>query len=334
MADVPNPNPGSSEVVSGEASAQEVMNGVDHADQESQEIEHLELDAEKASEEELEEVLEDNSASDQEKKQAAKELKKRLKLKVNGREIEEEIDFNDDDKLRELLQKGYAADSKFQEAAGLKKQMQAFVQLMQQDPIQALQKLGHDPDKIAEMHMQKRIEEMQKSPEQIAQEKMQKELEALKAEKELLEKEKFDAEQKRVQDQYARQLDEEITSGLKNSELPKSPYVVKRIAELMMLGLSKNKNISVQDVLPIAEKQIKGEIQQMFAAMPEEIIEKILGQDVSNKLRKRRLNKMKKSVETASQVKQTGKAEINANKAKETVKPVNSKDFFKKIGSY
>lgn len=334
MADVPNPNPGSSEVVSGEASAQEVMDSVDHADQESQEIEHPELDAEEASEEELEEVLEDDSASEQEKKQAAKELKKRLKLKVNGREIEEEIDFNDDDKLRELLQKGYAADSKFQEAAGLKKQMQAFVQLMQQDPIQALQKLGHDPDKIAEMHMQKRIEEMQKSPEQKAQEKLQKELEELKAEKERLQKEKFDAEQKRVQDQYARQLDEEITSGLKSSELPKSPYVVKRIAELMMLGLSKNKNISVQDVLPIAEKQIKGEIQQMFAAMPEEVIEKVLGQDVSNKLRKRRLNKMKKSVETASQVKQTGKAEINANKAKETVKPVNSKDFFKKIGSY
>lgn len=294
------------------------------------------VDVEAASDSELQDVIDDENASDEEVLEAKEELAKRVSLKVNGKE--EEFDLGNDDhieRLREMAQKGEGADQKFQEAAKMRKQMEEFAKLMQDDPIAALMKLGHDPDKIAEMHMKKRIEDLSKSPEQIEREKLQKELEDIRKEKQRLEDEKHEAEQSRIQEEYSRKLDVEITEALDTSELPKSPYVVKRIAENLMLGIEKNPDISVADVLPVVEKQIKGEIRQMFEALPEEIVEKILGDTVSNKLRKRRLNKMKQAPQTASQVKPTGQAEIKkaeAEAAKEQ-KVKAAKDFFKDIGT-
>jgi hypothetical protein len=288
------------------------------------------VDASEASDSELEEVIDSEEATEEEVQEAKIELKRRMKFKVNGREVEKEIDFSDENALQELLQKGFAADERFQSASSLEKKMKEFAQLMQSDPIQALIAAGHDPDKLTQAYMEKRVEELSKSPEQLQLEKLQKEIEKERKLRENLENEKLTAEQARVEAEYSRQLDDEITSALSSSDLPKSPYVVKRIAENLMLGIEQgNEDITVQDVLPVVERQIKDEIRQMFEAMPEDIIEKTLGTDISTKLRKRRLSSMKKAPETASSVKATGQSEINKSKPKEEPKPVKAKDFFK-----
>ena len=287
---------------------------------------------EDASNEELQEVMESEDATTEEKQEAVAELKKRMKFRVNGREVEKEIDLNDEETLHELLQKGFAADERFQSASALEKKMREFASLLQQDPIEALIAAGHDPDKLTESYMKKRVEELAKSPEQLKLEQLQKEIEKERKMREQLEEEKLTAEQARVEAEYSRQLDEEISDALSHSELPKSPYVVKRIAENLMLGLEQGMDdITVQDVLPIVEKQIKEEIRQMFEAMPEDVIEKTLGDGVSSKLRKRRIEKAKqtKTPDTASSVKQTGTSEMNKSKPKEEPKPLKAKDFFK-----
>jgi len=331
-------NPGAHPVEgSPEQSAEEVIESIDNANPQ-EEIEQPEgseevTDVEEATDSELADIVGDEDATDEEVAEAQQEIAKRLQMKINGKE--EEFDLSNDEhieRLRDMAQKGEGADQKFQEAAKMRKQMEQFAKLMQDDPIAALQRLGHDPDAIAEMHMQKRLEEMQKSPEQIEREKLQKELEDIKKEKERLENERLEAEKKVAQEAYSRKLDTEITDALSNSELPKSPYVVKRLAEYMMLGLKKNPKFEVKDAVPLVEKQIKREIQEMFEAMPEEIVEKVLGQNVSNKLRKRRLSKMKKAPETAAQVKQTGKAEIKKTEAVQEKKPISAKDFFNDFG--
>lgn len=290
------------------------------------------IDASDASNDELEEVLESDEATPEEKAEAKVELKQRMKFRINGREVERDIDLSDRDALQELLQKGFAADEKFQSASGIEKRMNEYVKRLQADPIQAMIEAGHDPDKLTEEYMKKRVAELSKSPEQLQLEKLQKELEKEREDRKTLEQEKLNAEQAKVEEQYSRQLDDEITSGLASSDLPKSPYVVKRIAENLMLAIEQGyEDVSVQDVLPMVEKQIKDEIRQMFEAMPEDIIEKTLGGDVSNKLRKRRLAKMKAAPEGASSIKQTGTSETNKAKGerKEEAKPVKAKDFFK-----
>ena len=289
------------------------------------------IDTENATEGELAEVAASDDASTSEKQEAKAELKRRMKFKVNGREVEREVDLNDESALQELLQKGFAADERFQSASALEKKMKEYAALLQQDPMEALIAAGHDPDKLTEAYMKKRVEELSKSPEQLKIEQMQKEIEKERKLRQNLETEKLTAEQSRVEAEYSRQLDDEITSALTRSDLPKSPYVVKRIAENLMLGLEQNEDITVEDVLPLVERQIKDEIRQMFEAMPEDVIEKTLGDGVSNKLRKRRLEKAKasKTPDTAASVKATGTSEMNKTKVKEEAAPTKARDFFK-----
>lgn len=318
-----------------ESSANEVLETIDSGNEEvsaSSSENSEEIDTSEATDEELEEVVDSEEASEEEKVEAKQELKKRLKLKVNGKEVEKEIDFNDEDSLRELLQKGYAADERFQQASSLEKQMKQFAQLIQQDPLKALEAAGHDMDKIAEAYMEQRIKDMQKSPEQKRLEELEKQIEAERQKSEKLENERQQAEQARAQEEYSRQLDDEITTALSSSELPKSPYVVKRIAENLMLAMDEGyEDVTVEQILPIVEKQIKGEIRQMFEAMPEEVIEKTLGNNVSEKLRKRRLQRQKKVVTKGSDVKSTGQSEMKKAEQSKESKKVNAKDFFSKF---
>lgn len=333
MSDSKTAAPAASATSSPEQSAQEVIKTIPESKEASGNIsvEDTSIDAQDASDGELKEVIESDEATTEEKKEAAVELKKRMKFRVNGREVEKEIDLSDEETLQELLQKGFAADERFQSASALEKKMKEFAALMQQDPMEALIAAGHDPDKLTEAYMKKRVEELAKSPEQLKIEQMQKEIEKERKLRETLENEKLTAEQARIEAEYSRQLDDEITTALTKSDLPKSPYVVKRIAENLMLGLEQNEDISVEDVLPLVEKQIKEEIRQMFEAMPEDVIEKTLGDGVSNKLRKRRLEKAKasKTPDTAASVKATGTSEMNKTKTKEEPKPTKAKDFFK-----
>lgn len=332
MSDIANP--GAHPVESSpESSADAVIESIDNANG-SEALEGAEaVDVEAASDAELADVLSDDDATEEEIEEAQVEIAKRISMKINGEDQEFDLSSDDDvERLKEFAQKGEGADQKFQEAAKMRKQMESFAKLMQENPIEALKRLGHDPDKIAEMHMEQRIAEMQKSPDQIEREKLQKELEEIRAEKKKMEDERLEHEKSVAQEKYSRKLDNEITEALEKSEMPKSPYVVKRLAEYMMLGLKKNPKFEVADAVPLVERQIKKEIQEMFGAMPEETIEKILGTDVSTKLRKRRINKMKKSPETAASVKSTGKSEINASKPKEEKKAISAKEFFSNWG--
>jgi len=326
----------SAEQTGGESSADEVLESIDSGLEEVVDSEEVEasdegIEASDATEEELAEVIGDEDASEEEVQEAAFELKRRMTFKVNGKDVEKDIDLSDIEAIQELLQKGFAADEKFQQSSATEKKMKQLAQSLQDDPMKALKAAGLDPDKVAETYMEKRIKDLQKSPEQKQLEDLQKQVEEERHLREALEQEKVSAEQSRAQEEYSRHLDTEITDALDSSTLPKSPYVVKRIAENLMIALEQgNEDVAVKDILPVVEKQINGELRQMFEAMPEDVIEKILGNDVSSRLRKRRIKKMKKTPEGAANVKPTGQSETKkAAKDKEVEAKKSAADFFK-----
>lgn len=319
MSDTNSAAPAEAQVDSLESQVQEVEQTIDGDNAE----EVVEAEAAPAQEPTKEEV-----------KAQIQEMKKKLKLKVDGREIEEEIDLNNEDYLREMLQKGKSADSKFQKASQMEKEMRQLIKLFQEDPETALMKMGHDPDALMEKRIERRIKEMEMSPEQ----KKLAELEAQLKEKETklkeIEEQKQEAEKARIQEEFSRKLDIEITDALKSSKLPKSPYVIQRLANTMIQAVQMGyEDVSASDVLPIIEKQIQAEIQDMFGAMPEDVIEAMLGQNVSEKLRKHRLAKMKKAPETTSSVKATGKSEEKAKTSQKEPVKVDAKNFWKNFGT-
>lgn len=296
----------------------------------SEVLSNVKNDAKPAETDDVDDTGEDLPSEEEVTKMTAAE-KKAWKLKVGGKDVE----VNEEELLKRA-QMGYSADEKWQEAAKMRKQMENFIGLLQEDPAAALEKMGFNVDEMAEKRIQQRIEEMKKSPEQVEKEKIEKELKSLKDERERERQQQRDSELKNIQDKYAIELETEISQAFDNTELglPKSPYIIKRMADVLIQDVKMNKKqtLSAKKALEIVQDEVREELNNMYSLAPDEVFEKLVGKDRLNKYRK---GKIKKSKSTPnSDVKPTGTTQLQ--KAQEAQKPKtkeNMKDFFRKLGT-
>lgn len=272
----------------------------------------------------------DPSLSKAEKQEIKKNLKK-FKLKVDGREFEEEIDLNDEENLKKELQLSKVAQKRMNEKATIEKQVANFFDDLLKNPRKVLSDpaLGIDLKKMAAEIIEDEIKNSQKSPEQLEKEKLQAELQKLKADTEKEKKEFREKELERLQAAETERYDMLMTKALEKSDLPKSPYVVKKMADYLIMGLESGNDVSPEDVLPLVREEIQNDLREMFAAMPDEVIEKVIGKDVFTRMRKKNLARAKeavnKSVETASSIKDVGSTEKTE---KEPEKKQSFREFF------
>lgn len=261
----------------------------------------------------------------------AKELKKKLKLKVDGQEFEEEIDFNDEESLKRHLQKSKAFDRRLKEFSTYKNQVDAALEMLQKDPETFLEKMGLNVDEFAEKRLSRKIEEMKKSPEQIAREKMEKELSDLREEKKRIEEDRQKIEIENLRNQAAQEIENDITSALDDvkSILPKkNPLVLQRIAQTMLLAMQNGySEVTAKDVIPLVEKQWKQELNEFFSVIPEEALEMLVGKPNLDKYRKKKISSRPKvNTSTARQIAQ----DVGVIRQEEQPKEKrNFKDFFK-----
>lgn len=262
--------------------------------------------------------------------QAIREYKKKLKLKVDGEEIEEEIDFNDDERLKRALQKEKAFDKRSQEFSSLQKQVGEFVDSLKGNPFQVLEQMGIQVEDLVLDYAKRAVEESEKSPEQLAREKMEKELDDLRKEKERLAKEKENTELERMRNEHAQQIEADIKGALDATDtiLPKkNPRVLSMIAETMLLAMNNGyPEVTAKDVIPLVEKRFESDFRSMFDVFPEEIIERVVGKPNLDRLRKKRI-KNRRPPESAKQaVKPTNGSSKPSEKEKAAQKTY--KDLF------
>jgi hypothetical protein len=277
-------------------------------------------------------------ASKEATKEVTKEiqnLKKKFQLKVDGKEEDLELDLSNEEEVKKHLQLSRAAQKRMAESAQLKKDVEAFISALKTDPFSVLsnEAIGVDVVQLVNKYVEDQLKEADKTPEQKAQEKMQQELESLRKEKEDLEKRRQEEELMRYQDAAAVQLDKEITELLNSTaSLPKSPYVVKRIADTMLLAMNSGyPNVTVKDVIPVVESQIREEIQGMFGAMPEEVMESVLGSSNLERWRNKKIAGIKKT----NAIPKSGDVKVSGNATKQTTQPekkISMRDFLK--GNY
>lgn len=257
---------------------------------------------------------------------------KKLKLKIDGREYEENLPFEFDDKpeikeyLERHLQKAKAFDKRSQEYSQLTKEVGTFLEDLKKNPKKVLgdPNIGLDLKKLAASIIEEEIENSKKSPEQLQREKLEEKLKSIEEERKK-EKEEFQRKEfERLQAQEYERYDIQISQALEKSDLPKSPYVIKKIADYMLMGLNEGMDISPADVLPLVRNEIQSDLHEMFKVMPAEVIEKIVGKDVFAQVRKRSIAKSKE-VAPLKSVKDTGGGKKDdAPKGKQSFK-----DFFK-----
>lgn len=286
------------------------------------------------------ETTEAAPAQPQSAQQAAKEEQKKffkkLKLKIDGEETEEELPFEipDTEEAREYmkrqLQFAKVSQKRAKEYSTLSKEVQDLVAQLQKDPKSVLKNpaLGVDIKKLVTEYLEEEIANSQKSPEQIEKERLEQELKAIKEEREKEKKEFEERELERLTNLEFQRYDEMVEKALdKNKDLPRSPYVVKKVAEYLLLGLQNDLDISAEDVIPLVRQEIQNDIKEMFGAMPDEVMEKFLGKDRLTKMRKKNIQNVKTAPQPISKtIQDVGKAQKPADKGD---KKLTYKQFFK-----
>lgn len=289
-------------------------------------------DIEGSEEDSGQEASPEQQAKDQaEKDKAVLGLKRKLKLKVDGEEVEEELDLGNEEELKKRLQKARAFDKRSQELASFKSQVDEFLKQLQTAPDVILEKLGLNVDELAEQRLRRKVEELEKSPEQKEREKMHKELEQLRKEKEEAEKQRQEAEMEKLRNETAKQIEDDILGALDEAKsiLPRqNPEIVHRIARAMYFAMQNGyPEVTAKDVVPIVEKQYRDELSNLFGAVPEDILEDLIGKPNLDRLRKKRIAAQRAKTATAKQVvKDTGTRKEEDEQPKERKR---IKDFFR-----
>jgi hypothetical protein len=280
----------------------------------------------------LQEAVEDalaNGASEKE----VKNLIKEFQLKVNGKIVNKKIDLSDENAIRNELQLSAAARQAMQETANLKKLYESEIGRLRQDPFSVLAELGLDPDQLAEMRIQQRIEEMKKSPEQVEREKIQVELQAAREEARKLKEERESEQFEKLKEQAAVQIESEIEQALDSHKtLPKSRHIVKRIADSMLWAMNNGYDqVTAEDVMPMVEKEWRDEMSRLMDDSPEDVLEQLIGQRNIERLRAKRLNALAVSgAKTAASVKSTaGSVQKQEEQKREKMK---QREFFRSLG--
>lgn len=270
---------------------------------------------------------------------AAKKTLKQLKIKFNGKESLEDLPFEIPDDAKSIdymtrqIQMSKLSQAKAQEYSDLEKEVKSFVEELKKDPRKVLSdpNIGIDVKKLAAQVIEEEINNSQKSPEQLEREKLQAELQAIKDEREREKESNKQSEFKRLQQQEFERYDMLFTQAIEKSDLPKSPYIVKKMSDYMLLGLQQGLDVTPDDVLPLVREEMQNDLNAMFAVMPEEVIEKIIGKDIINKIRKKSVAKQKsanapltpqkRSVESPKEAKDGAKKAVKGEK-------MSFKDFF------
>lgn len=268
-------------------------------------------------------------------KAEAKKMIKSLKFKLDGKEMEEELPFEipDDEASREYmtreLQMSKVGQKRTQEYSQLEKEVRSFVETLRKDPIRALRDpaIGVDVKQLAAKVIEQEIADSQKSPEQLRAEQAEAKLkefeEERKKEKEDSDKREFDRIQQAEYDRY----DLEMTQALEKSDIPRdNPYYIKKMADYIMIGLQNGLDVRPQDVLPVVRQEFEEDVRKALSYMTPEAIEKIIGKDVFNSIRKRNISKVKQAPPTGRNVaKDVGKT---SEKKEEEAPKQNFKQFF------
>jgi len=279
------------------------------------------------------------------KKEEAKIAKKlkQLKLKVDGKEVNEDLPFEVDEGseaaeyMTKQLQLAKAAQKRMGEASDYKKKLDQVGEYLQQakgnpNKIRELMKdLEIDERQLAAMIVEEELEKAKKSPEQLEKEALQAELQKIKDERESEKKEMEEREYQRLVQQETERYSLMIDGALSKAGLPNNQVYRERVAKYLSKAIEKGVEVTAEDVVPLVKEEIAQEIQALFAASPEDYVEQLLGKDTLKRLRKRNLEKAKAGdqppVPLKQQVKDTGSDKV---KPKEEPK-VSFKDYFKKL---
>jgi hypothetical protein len=270
-------------------------------------------------------------------KQEIKQLREVLELKVNGKIVKKEVDWNDKEALKREFQMAYAGREAMAESAELKKLFANEIGRLKSEPWEVLKELGLDPDELAELRIQARIDELSKSPEQKERERLeneklalQKEVEEARSKLKQREEREKELERQKFESEVAQDLETNIIKALDaHKDISASPKIISRIADTMLWAMDNGfEDVSPEDVIPTVRKELRSEINDLLTNLPEDFLEEYIGSKNIERMRKKRIEAAKKakSINNVSNVQPNSAA---PDKSKNTAPKQRFEDFMR-----
>lgn len=279
-----------------------------------------------------EEIVEEQPLTAAEKKRINS-----LKLKYNGREIEEKLPFEIDDDpaaieyMTRQLQLAKLSQSKAQEAKTLENEVVAFLQELKTNPRKALANpmIGIDVKQLAAEILEEEIENSKKSPEQLKIEEYERKLreveEERQREKEAQERFQYEQTLERSYEKYDTMLSSALDA---NPDLPTTPYIVDKMTKYMAIAVEEGYEPDMNIITNIVREEVNNDIKHLLNVLPVDKVEALMGKEVLDKLRKSRLAVAKKAPPVTTKTMARDVAVKKPQQQSESVKKQTLKEFF------
>lgn len=251
-----------------------------------------------------------------EQKQAAHALKEKFKLSVDGEEIEEEIDFSNKEDLKKRFQLAHAAKKRIAEAVAERKKVFQIGKEFEENPESMLARLGPKGREIAEKFLLSQIKDEMLTPEEKELRELKKYKESTEAEKaKMREAQEKEASAKR-EAEIANTYQAKFIAALEQSGLPKSPDMVKRMAQMEKKNLEYGLDLTPKELAEEVKKELINLVKFVAGDADGDQLINIFGEDISKKIRKSDLKKLQ---EMQTKVFQSGVKKpqpVNSNQEK------------------
>ena len=232
-------------------------------------------------------------ADDEDAKKDDEGKKPFLKIKANGEDHE-----LSEEQAKILAQKGLAADEKFKEAATLRKQTEALVKQLKDDPIAVLQhpSIGVDFRKIAEEYLYG-VYEFESKPEMERKAiEAERELERYRAEEAKRREQEEQAKLQRATQFYVEKFKKEIGAEVDGSGIPDTMWATQRAVHYLKEALGKGVKATAKDVMEFVKQDYQTFRTRSVENMTPEQIIAFLGEENLAKVKKHQLQQRRQSM--------------------------------------
>lgn len=215
-------------------------------------------------------------------KEAAAEAIRKHKLKVDGQEIEV-----DEDELKRGYSHQRAANKILQEGKTLRKQSEEFLGMMKDKGklFEVIQKLGHDPRKLAEEFLAAQLEEEMLDPRErelkVTKSQLKRYEEMERAQKEAVERQRDEQLRSKFAADYTKQFTEALTA----SNLPPTKPMVAEMAKYISRAAKLNFQMTAAEAAQLVKEDIQMAHQRLYGESDAETLVKLLGEQGLQKIR-------------------------------------------------
>lgn len=247
-------------------------------------------------------------------KEAAAEAKR--KLKIGDEEVDEEEVIKTYKSRKEHQRE---ANKRFQEGQAARKQAEEFVNMMRNPEafFETARKLGHDPRDLAEKYLVNQLQEEMMDPRDKELKEAKEKLRRID-ELERMQREERDRQlHKTLEAKYAKDYNDQFVSALKETGLPATKGTVAEMAKYIGRSAQMGFKMSAQEAAQLVMEDIRAAQTALIGNSDGEMLLKLLGEQVANKIREADMKKLKNPenvLRTPSQQGEVNRERRNPNK--------------------